>query len=320
MANTIRTGVVGLGYFGSFHANHYARLPGAVLVGVVDSDPGKADAAAAAHKTRAYSDHRSLIGAVDAVSITVPTSLHHRVARDFIDAGVHVLIEKPVSDDVASAEDLVDSARRAGVVLQVGHIERFSPTFAALRAEVTQPRFIDCIRVGPWTGRSADVDVVLDLMIHDIDLALTLAAAPVTDVEASGAAVVSARLDQAEARIGFANGAVARLFASRAAPAVHRQMTVHEGDRVLVADLAARKLLFGARRADGLGAGAFAYETVDIAAQDALAAEIASFIGRVGGEWSPGADGSAGLAALKVAERIKSAIDANAVGKPTRPI
>lgn len=295
--------MVGLGYFGSFHANHYARIAGAELCGLVDADAARAAAAAATHRTAAFTDHRSLIGRVDAVSVAVPTSLHHAVAGELIDAGIHVLIEKPIAGECAAGADLVERARRAGVILRVGHIERFNATFAALRRAAGRPLAIDCVRAGPWTGRAADVDVVLDLMIHDIDLALSLAGAPVVGVAAAGMPVVSGKLDMAEARLTFANGVVARLAASRVAPKVERRLTVTEADRVLVADLAARQLLIGTRRDGG-----FAFDTSEVPAADALGAEIAAFLAAVNGAGAAeGADGQAGLDALRVAEEICAA-------------
>jgi predicted dehydrogenase len=308
MRGAIRTGVVGLGYFGSFHARHHAAHPDTLLVGVVDADPERARAAAEAHGAAAFGDYRDLIGKVDAVSVTVPTALHHRVAGDLIDAGIHVLVEKPVTDTPDTARDLLSRADSANVLLNVGHIERFSATFAALRERVSRPLMIDCQRLGPWTGRAADVDVVLDLMIHDIDLALSLAGAPVESIEATGTAVVSANIDAAEARIGFANGVVATLRASRVAPAVDRVIRVNEADRSLAADLARRTLSVSRHVPGGQGPDGFVTETVDVAPRDALGAEIAAFIVGVTTKGPGGVDGRAGLDALVVAERIRAEI------------
>ena len=260
------------------------------------------------HQTRFL--RRDLIGVADAVSVAVPTSHHHRVAGELIDAGIHVLVEKPIADGSAAAADLVARARRAGVVLQVGHIERFSSTFAALRDAVHSPLAIDCVRVGPWTGRAADVDVVLDLMIHDIDLALSLAKSPVIEVAAAGRSIVSSRLDTAEARLTFASGMVARLASSRVAPKVDRRFTVTEADRVLVADLAARRLEIGEKRDSG-----FVFSASEVPPHDALGAEIAAFVGAIAGAPDRrSADGEDGLQALRVAERVLAAIAAGSGG------
>ncbi len=304
MGGAIRTGVVGLGYFGSFHAKHHAAHPDTTLVGVVDADPARARAAADALGVQPFGDYRDLIGRVDAVSVTVPTALHHRVAGDLLDAGIHVLVEKPVTDTPDTAQDLLARADSAHVILNVGHIERFSATFAALRERVHRPLMIDCQRFGPWTGRAADVDVVLDLMIHDIDLALSLAGAPVESIEATGTAVVSSNIDAAEARLTFANGVVATLRASRVAPAIDRVIRVNEADRCLVADLA-RRVLSVSR---GQGPDGFATETIEVAPRDALGAEIAAFIDGVTAKGPGGVDGREGLDALVVAERIRAEI------------
>ncbi len=312
----VRAGVVGLGYFGSFHAKHYAANPEVALVGVVDADPGRAQAVAERVGAAPLTDHRDLIGKVEAVSIAVPTSLHHAVARDFIEAGIHVLVEKPVTHDPDSARDLIARARKAGVVLQVGHIERFSPVFAALEADIGEPLMLDFVRAAPWTGRAADVDVVLDLMIHDVDLALALARSPVADVAASGASITSGVTDSAEARISFENGLVATLRASRVAHRLERRVTIHEADRVLAADMAERKLAVYRR---AIGGGMEPVETIDVAPRDALGAEIGAFVGSVSAGWPVRVDGQAGLDALLVLDRIRSEIARSAGGRrPSR--
>jgi predicted dehydrogenase len=298
----IRVGIVGLGYFGAHHARHYAANPAARLVAVADADLSRACAAAEAYGAEAYSDAHALIGKVDAVSVTAPTSLHHVIARDFLEAGVHVFVEKPIAADVAEAEDLVARARAAGVTLQVGHIERFSPAFRALQTEMGAPLFIDCVRHAPWKGRASDVDVVLDLMIHDIDLALTLAGAPVASVEASGHSRVTATNDTAEARLTFANGVAATLAASRVATRAERILSVTEADRLLVADLAAPSLEIRPKHASAPAS------TIALPPADNLAAEIAAFLACVVSGTAPLVGGQAGLDALIVADMILTAI------------
>ena len=221
----IRVGVVGLGAFGSHHARHYAADPRARLVAVADADLSRACAAGETFGAEAISSHRGLIGKVDAVSITVPTVSHYAVARDLIDAGVHVFIEKPIAASAAEAEDLVERAAAMRATLQIGHIERFSPAFRALKGRIGDPRLIAAVRSTPWTGRALDVDVVLDLMIHDIDLAVDLAGAPVVAVDAVGTQVFSPTNDMAEARLTFANGVVATLAASRVSAKGERTLT-----------------------------------------------------------------------------------------------
>lgn len=299
----IGVGVVGLGYFGSHHARHYGNHPSARLAAVVDADPGRAAEAAERHGAEPLGDHRQLIGKVSAASIAAPTSDHHAIARDLIEAGIHVFVEKPIAADVADAAELVDLADEHGVVLQVGHIERHSPTFRALRERVRSPRLIECVRHTLWQGRAIDVDVVLDLMIHDIDLALALADAPVESVTAAGVRVATDTCDIAEARLVFTNGAVATLSASRVASQGRRTVAVAEPRRLLTADLADRRVTI----AEG-GDGAVASEVLEPESADNLAAEIDGFLDSVRTGRPPLVDGRAGLEALKVADRILLAI------------
>ncbi|WP_175561886.1 Gfo/Idh/MocA family protein [Kaistia soli] len=297
----IRTGVVGLGYFGSFHARQHAANSKARLVAVVDADHSRADSVAADHGAEPLFDHRDLIGRVDAVSITVPTSLHHAVAGDLLDAGIHVLIEKPIADSPEAARDLISRAAAAGVVLQVGHIERFSPVFGELSRAARDPRVVELTRIGPWKGRAVDVDVVLDLMIHDIDLVLALVGSPVLSVEAIGAAVRAPTNDFAHALLRFENGAVAHLHASRIADRQERTIRVVDPGRVLVADLAARTVSWTANGSDDR-------HEIAVPPSDNLALEIDSFLDAVARRHAPVVDGEAGLRALDVAERITRAI------------
>nr|WP_210308553.1 Gfo/Idh/MocA family oxidoreductase [Prosthecomicrobium pneumaticum] len=294
----IRTAVVGLGYFGSFHARHHAANPKATLVAVVDADPARRNLVAAEYGAAALAGHRDLIGRVDAVSVTVPTSLHHAVAADLLDAGIHVLVEKPIAATLEEGRDLVARADASGAVLQVGHIERFSPVFRALAERAAAPRHIEAVRIAPWKGRAVDVDVVLDLMIHDIDLVLALAGpdAAVTTVEATGAAVRGATNDWARAEVGFSTGLVAVIEASRIAPLSERRMTVATAGGTFIADFAARRL------SDAAGAA------TEFAASDNLAAEIDGFLDAAAGRGPVPVDGRAGNAALDLAERIRHAI------------
>lgn len=300
----VRVGVVGLGHFGSFHLRHYAAHPGVRLAAVADADAARA-ATALQHGATTCASHRDLIGRVDAVTVAVPTSLHHQVAGDLIDAGIHVLVEKPITDRAATARDLVARAEARGVVLQVGHIERFSPTFRALAREVRRPLLVELRRHNAWTGRATDVDVVLDLMIHDIDLAATLAGSAAIEVAAVGAHVAGELADAVNARLVFANGVVADLSASRVAAAPHRTIRVLEEGRALTADLVGRTVTVIER-----GTGSPSVRTEAIEPADALAAEIAAFVDAVGGRPTAGVSGREGLAALEVAERIRAALPA----------
>ncbi len=302
MAGTIRAGVVGLGYFGSFHAKHYAKNADARLVAVVDADRSRAEAKAAELGSEALTDHRDLIGRVDAVSIAAPTSLHHDIAADFIDAGIHVLIEKPITDSSRTARDLVRRAKAKGVICEVGHIERFSPTFRALQERVSKPSIVKLTRVGPWTGRAADVDVVLDLMIHDIDLALALLRSPVRSVQAVGMQLVSGKIDFAVAYLTCRSGATAILTAGRGNFPKERTVRVEAGGRLLHADLIAGRIQSLATPPGE------APLDLAIAARDALGDEIAAFLRSVATRRSTGVSGEEGLDALLVAEMIRSSI------------
>ena len=302
MAGAIRAGVVGLGYFGPFHARHYAKNADARLVAVVDADQDRAAAKAAELGTQAFTDHRDLIGKVDAVSIAAPTSLHHAIASDFIDAGIHVLIEKPISDDSRTAADIVRRAKVRGVICQVGHIERFSPTFRALQERVKRPTIVKLTRVGPWTGRAADVDVVLDLMIHDIDLALALLRAPVRTVQAVGMKLVSDKTDFAVAYLDCANGSTAILTAGRGNFPKERTVRVEEGARLLHADLTAGRI-----QSLATPPGETAID-LTVLARDALGDEIAAFLDSVATRRSTGVSGEDGLEALLLAEMIRTSI------------
>lgn len=292
-------GVVGLGAFGSHHARHYASQPSAHLVAVADADAARARAAAEKYGAEALSGHRDLIGKVDAVSICAPASLHEAIAADLIDAGIHLFVEKPLADTAAGAAALAKQAERAGVILQVGHIERFSPAIRALVGRVGKVREIEAVRHSPWNGRSTDVDVVLDLMIHDIDLVLALARQPVVAVEARGTVVRTAFNDTVDARLRFADGAFARLSASRLAEKPRRTLRVVDAGGEYLADLGGPSLT---RTAAG------ATETIPVAAADNLGAEIAAFLASVADGSPPLVDGAAGRDAVAVAEMIIAAV------------
>jgi predicted dehydrogenase len=294
--------VVGLGVFGRHHARHYAANPNATLVAVADRDYGRAQAAAQEFGGCPYHNPRALIGKVDAVSIATPAMDHAALAREFIAAGIHVLVEKPLAADAESARDLVTRALEARVVLQVGHIERFSPAVREMRKRVAGPQRITTVRRAAWSDRSADVDVVLDMMIHDIDHVLAFAGSPVKSVSASGAAVKGKLADEAEAWLTFANGTVATLSVSRVAERQERRLTVTDRLRVYAADLSGPALAVAERRSTEPAA------IIGFPPHDNLAAEIAAFLNSIRTGETPEADGRAGLAAVEIAERIQAAI------------
>jgi len=239
---TLSTAVIGVGYLGRFHAQKYAALPECELAAVVDPDPEAARCSAEPLGARALADHRELLGQVDAVSIAAPTSLHHRIARDFLDAGSHVLVEKPITVTVAEADELLELADDRGLVLQVGHLERFNPALRAADAILEEPRFIESTRLAPFNPRGTDVDVVLDLMIHDIDIILDVVRSPVVRADASGAAVLTPSTDIANARLVFDNGCVANVTASRVSAKTERRMRFFQHDCYLAVDFHNRRL------------------------------------------------------------------------------
>ena len=197
----MRTAVVGVGYLGRFHAQKYSSLPNSRLVGIADPSPAAREAVAAELGVPAHADYRALLGTVDAVSIVTPTPLHYELAREFLETGAHVLVEKPMTATVAEGESLIEAARRANRILQVGHLERFNAAVQAVQPILTVPRFIESARLAPFKHRGTDVDVVLDLMIHDIDLILSIVRSPVTSVDAIGSSVFSNEIDIANARL-----------------------------------------------------------------------------------------------------------------------
>jgi predicted dehydrogenase len=296
-------GVVGLGSFGRHHARHYSLHPGARLAVVMDADVAVASAVADQYACHVCRNLDEIRGRVDAVSVAVPAVQHAAVAGPLLDAGIHALVEKPLAVTAADGRDLVRRAERAGVILQAGHIERFSPAVEQLLARVTGPRRITCVRRSIWNGRATDVDVVLDLMIHDLDLVLALAGAPVASVSASGQAVRSPHADEVEAWITFANGAIATLSASRVADKGERRIVVTEPGAAYAADLSGPSLTVTDRAHWGS-----APQAIDLEPRDNLAAEIDDFVGSVARGASPRVDGHAGVAALELAERVREAL------------
>lgn len=311
MADPIRVAVVGAGYFGRFHADHYARNPRAKLVAVVDTDEARARAVAAEFGAEPAFDYRSIIGKVDAASIATSTPLHYEIARALIEAGIHVLIEKPIADSVESASILADLAEQRGSVLQVGHIERFSSAYRMLAEIITDPVYFESYRIAPWKNRGVEVDVILDLMIHDIDMIIGLVASPVSSVDAVGTPVLGRRIDLANARITFESGCVANVTASRVSYKTERRLRVFARNHYLNCDLGEGRI-FGYRlRGDPMtdGLAAIASETYEIQKEDSLANEIDAFLDCITTGAKPLVDGRAGCEALRVASLINESIE-----------
>ena len=302
----MRTAVIGAGYLGRFHAQKYAELPGSELIAVVDPSAAARGALAAEHGAAAIADHRELLGKVDAVSIVTPTPTHFALARDFLAAGTHVLVEKPMTATIAEGESLLATARAARRVLQVGHLERFNAAVQALQPALGVPRFIESARLAPFKQRGTEVDVVLDLMIHDIDLILSIVRSPVVSVDAIGSSVFSQEIDIANARLRFANGCVANATASRVSLKTERRLRVFQDDAYLSVDLH-QKVLTVIRKGDGVGPDGIpqvAIEERSYEQGDALRAEIAAFLAAAATGGEPLVGGEDGLLALRTAISI----------------
>jgi len=302
----MRTAVIGVGYLGRFHAQKYASLPESTLVGVADPSAQARDSVAAELGVRAHADYRELLGAVDAVSIVTPTPSHYETAKAFLEAGAHVLVEKPMTATIAEAQSLVGLARRAGRVLQVGHLERFNAAVQAVQPVLKVPRFIESARLAPFKQRGTDVNVVLDLMIHDIDLILSIVRSPVVSVDAIGSSVFSGEIDIANARLRFANGCVANATASRVSLKTERKVRLFQDDAYISIDLQ-QKILTVIRKSGGVGADGLpqvAIEENNFEQGDALKDEISAFLHAAATGGTAQVTGEDGLLALCTALTI----------------
>jgi predicted dehydrogenase len=299
----LRTAVIGVGYLGQFHAEKYAALANSQLVGVVDSNPDRAAEVAAKVGTSAYTDYRELLGKVDAVSIVVPTQFHFEVARTFLSAGVHVLLEKPITTTVEEAEELIRIGRETGAIFQVGHLERFNPVIVALKEFLSGPRFIESVRIAPFKPRGTDVNVVLDLMIHDIDIIQHIVGSPVSHINSIGAPVFTDEEDIANARIQFENGCVANVTASRISLKSERRMRIFQPDAYIVVDFQNKKMAVF-RKGEGEmfpGVPNVVIDEKEFSQGDALLEEISSFLECVTSGGQPVVSGEDGKRALETA-------------------
>jgi predicted dehydrogenase len=306
----LRIAVIGAGYMGAFHAEKFAASAAAELVAVSDADRDRAAGLAQRLGCAHVTDYRELLPprlpGLDAACVAVPTGKHHEVARDCLAAGVHVLVEKPLARTLAEADALLSLARQNNLVLQVGHLQRYNPAFRALAQARGRPLFIDIERLAPFRARGTDVDVVLDLMIHDLDLVLALARSPVEQVSACGFGVLTDAVDIANARIEFADGCVANLSASRVSRAAVRKLRVFREDGYCSADLQEQRLREarkGAAGAGGIDESERSFERVD-----ELGAQAEDFLRAVRERGAPLVGGAEGRAALALAQRIGALI------------
>jgi predicted dehydrogenase len=300
----LRAAVIGVGHLGRHHAVKYARHPRAELVGVVDVSSERCEAVANDLGVRAFRRHSDLLGQVDCASVAVPTPLHYEIARDCLASGIDVLVEKPLTTTVDEGLSLVEFAARNNRVLQVGHLERFNPAIRRLQEIVENPRFIECHRLAPFGERGTDVDVVLDLMIHDLDVVLSMVPSSIRAVEAVGIPVLTNTVDIANARIRFANGCIANLTSSRVSSKRERKIRIFQPNAYIAADYGLREVRVCRRVENGAAGPSLTMEDQHVDDRDALADEISAFLDAVRRRGTPAVSGWDGLKALEVARTI----------------
>jgi predicted dehydrogenase len=328
----LKVGVVGVGHLGQHHARILAERPDVELVAVADSRAEQAQTIAVRFGTRAVHDYRELLGNVDAVSIAVPTVLHHEVAGSFLAQGIPAMVEKPLASTLAEAEQLVRISHSAGAVLQVGHIERFNPALSVLASKPLRPKYISSERLSTYTFRSSDIGVVLDLMIHDIDLVLSMVSAPVRSVSAVGVSLFGDHEDVANARIEFQDGTVANLTASRASYAQLRKMRIWASEGYVSLDFATKSATV-VRPSDDFLAGKVELDGVDLTkpiavkdhlfgkvlrvdkvqpdGDDQLTLELDDFVRAARGQSSPRVSGDDALRAMRLADQVIKSLNAH---------
>jgi len=310
MSQLLKVAVVGAGHLGKWHADKYAAAADCELLAVVDTNIENARDIAQKHGADAYSDYRDIIPLVDAISLVVPTSLHYKIAREFLEAGIHCLIEKPITESIAEAETLIELARSNKLVLQVGHIERFNSVMIGIVERLDKPRFLESTRLAPFTTRATDVSVILDLMIHDIDIILDLISSPVRKISASGISVLSETIDIANARIEFENNCVANVTASRISRKRERKLRIFQKNTYLSADL--QDKLLAVNRKSELdnedGYKDIRHEEFRFEDNDALNLEVLDFINAIKTGGRPKVDGEDGKRALETAIAITTQI------------
>jgi predicted dehydrogenase len=305
----LRVGVVGVGHLGRHHARILSSLPGAAFVGAADLIEDRARAAVAGTPAEAFGDAAALLDRVDAVTVAVPTAAHLAVARPFLERGIHVLVEKPIAASLDEADELVRLAERSGAVLAVGHTERFNPAIRAVWPEIRAPRFIEVHRLSGFPERSLDIDVIFDVMIHDLDLLLAVAGPEVTSVEAVGVPVLTPRVDIANARIRFASGCTANITASRISRDKVRKARFFEPDLYVSVDYAAFEAEVWRLVPNPGGRPGIEGGPVEVTRDEPLRAELADFVEAVQSGRAPRVTGEDGRRALALATRVADAIE-----------
>ena len=317
----MRVGVIGAGHLGYHHARIYHALDGVELVGIADPDPARRDKVREDFAVPVFEGATQLLTQdLDAVSVVVPTVLHEEVTLQCIEAGAHVLVEKPIAPTVQAAQRMADAAASAGRILQVGHIERFNGAVMALEQALTHPRFIECHRLSPFPGRGVDVSVVLDLMIHDLDVVMALTKSAVTSVDAVGVSVFSASEDIANVRLHFASGCVANLTSSRVSLEKMRKIRIFEDNAYVSTDYSAQEVMVYRKKPGAIPDGAnpmefIEVEPLDVKKDEPLKLELAAFIDCVREGKQPLVGAQEGLRALGLAREIEDAMHRHAAAR-----
>lgn len=303
MHKPIRVAVIGVGKLGSRHAEMYSKMQGVELVGVCDVSEQRVKETAQHCKTKAFQNHLDLLRLVDAASIVVPSDKHHVISKDFIQNGVHLLIEKPITTTLADADELLALANKHKCLIQVGHIERFNSAIRTIKGIIKNPRFIECHRLGPYDPRVADVGVTLDLMIHDIDIVMDLVKSPVKHIDAVGARILSKTEDISNARVRFENNVVCNLTASRVTPDVQRRIRIFQDDAYITLDYVRQEAEIYTKENSHIH-----HKKIDITKSDSLREELTDFIDCVKSNKKPLVSGQEGREALAVALEISKQI------------
>ncbi len=314
----IRVAVIGVGHLGKFHAEKYAGLPDVELVGVVDADKKRVEEVASNLKTNAFYSYHDILSKdkVDAVSIVVPTALHYRIAKDFLSQGIDCLLEKPITNTVEEADELIKEAGKRKALLQVGHLERFNAAVTAAEGIVNNPLFIECHRLSPFSNRSTDVDVILDMMIHDIDIILNFVKSDIEAVDAVGVPVITDKVDMANARIRFKNGCVANVTASRVSKERERKIRLFQHDACISIDYAHQSMAIFRKFSGKKGEmPRIIEEDIKIEKNDTLLEEVKAFLHCVAARKPPLVSGEDGRRALEVAHKIQYAVAKTVGGK-----
>lgn len=309
--NQLRAAVIGVGHLGTFHAEKYHLLPGVNLAAIVDVDRERAEHVATRFGAKAYTEHQDILGQVDLVSIVTPTEQHYKIASDCLESRIHTLLEKPMTQTLSEAQALIDLAQSSGVVFQVGHLERFNPAMREIQGQLKAPHFIESHRLAPYNPRGTDVDVVLDLMIHDIDIILNMTASPLINIQSVGVPVLSKEVDIANARLEFADGCVANVTASRVSSKSMRKFRVFLTNAYVSIDFGEHKVsIYRKREGEHPESPTPSIDREEHSFQDAdtLLEEIRAFIHSITTGSPPVVSGVDGKRALEVALEINKSI------------